>query len=231
VKKAGEIKLFLGIVVLALILVGLTLKPMLFTGKDAGKSAQPKLEPIAKNDLLPPGTRYRGNAKARYILVEFGDYQCPQCATAASEVDKIVKKFATKLRYVFNYSSVMPVNEHPHAEVMAMAAEAADKQGKFWEMHRALFLQQGKFKEADQDQALAQIYETAKQIGVDVVALRTEMTSPRIGVALDRQKTVGAKARLKYTPAFYLVKPDGTVRPLGTLADVKKQFEMPGAFP
>jgi protein-disulfide isomerase len=230
VNKSGETKLFIGILVVALVLVGFALKPMLFPSKDTPIEVDIKPGKIDKADLLPPGTRYRGNANAPYILVEFGDYQCPQCQTAAAEVDRIVKMHSKKLRCVFTYSSVVPVTEHPRSDVMALAAEAAGKQGKYWEMHRALFVEQFKFKDANQDQALAQINQTASQIGVDVVAMRADMASPEVGAALDRQKAIGAKAKLKVTPSFYLVGPGDVVEPIGNLDDMKKRLDKPEAL-
>jgi protein-disulfide isomerase len=226
VDKSGETKLFLGILVVAFLLVGFALAPMLFPGKRV------RVRPIApssiqKSDLLPPGTRYRGNAKAPYVLVEFGDYQCPSCATSIADVDKMMKKYAAKLRYVFNYSSLVPVQKHPHSEIMAMAAEAAAKQGKYWEMHRALFAEQSKFEDVNQDQALAEIFRTARMIGVNVSALKTEMDSPEIEATIDRQKAIGVNARLYTTPSFFLVKPDGEIEPLGGLAAARSWFQYP----
>jgi hypothetical protein len=97
-------------------------------------------------------------------------------------------------------------------------------------MHRALFVQQFRFKGANQDQALAQINDTSKQIGVDVVSLRSDMASADISAALDRQKAIGKKAKLLTTPSFYIVKPGDVVEPLGNLAEMKKWFEKPGAL-
>jgi protein-disulfide isomerase len=227
VKKSGETKLFIAILVIALVLVGFALKPMLFPGKDV---PEVQYAPIQMRDLLPPGTRYRGDPKAPYVLVEFGDYQCPRCGLAVADVDKIMKTYAKKLRYVFNYWSVKSVTEHPHSMAMAMAAEAADKQGKYWQLHDALFAEQFKFKDANQEQAFAQINQTAKEVGVDVDALRKEMASTEVGASLDRQKAVGVKAKITVTPSFYIVKPGDIVVPLGNLDDMKKWFENPNVL-
>ena len=70
-------------------------------------------------------------------MVEYGDYECPACGAAHPMVKAIQKRLGAKLRFVFRN---MPLNEiHPYAELAAEAAEAAAAQGKFWEMHDALY--------------------------------------------------------------------------------------------
>src|SRR5258707_12407357 len=78
-----------------------------------------------------------GPADAPVTLVEYGDYQCPACGAAHPMVKVILKRLGAKLRFVFRH---MPLSEmHPYAELAAEAAEAAAAQGKFWEMHDALY--------------------------------------------------------------------------------------------
>jgi protein-disulfide isomerase len=87
--------------------------------------------PVAKDDHI------QGPASAPVTLVEYGDYECPYCGAAYPIVKAITRHFGSKLRFVFRN---MPLTEmHPHAELAAEAAEAAAAQGKFWEMHDALY--------------------------------------------------------------------------------------------
>ena len=82
----------------------------------------------------------QGNENASITLVEYGDYECPDCFHAAPIVNQIRAKFADRLRFAFRHFPQSAI--HPHASVAAQAAEAAGGQGKFWEMHDVLFKHQ-----------------------------------------------------------------------------------------
>ncbi|MDJ0348476.1 Na+/H+ antiporter NhaA [Cryobacterium sp. PH29-G1] len=73
-------------------------------------------------------------------LVEFADFECPFCARATGSIDEVRAHYGSRLRYVFRHLPL--VDDHPRALLAAQAAEAAGAQGKFWEMHDALFADQ-----------------------------------------------------------------------------------------
>jgi len=80
----------------------------------------------------------RGSDDASLTLVEYGDYECPFCGRATDVVDELFERFGEReLRYAFRH--VPNPGRHPNAELAAQAAEAASAQGRFWEMHEALF--------------------------------------------------------------------------------------------
>ena len=79
----------------------------------------------------------QGPADAPITLVEYGDYECSYCGEAYSIVKKVQAAMGDRLRFVFRN---FPLTEmHPHAAHAAEAAESADAQGRFWEMHDALY--------------------------------------------------------------------------------------------
>jgi len=78
-----------------------------------------------------------GPLDAKLTVVEYGDYQCPYCGQAFPIVEKLRTTFADSMRFIFRNLPLTDV--HPHAEAAAEAAEAVGLQGKFWEMHDALF--------------------------------------------------------------------------------------------
>src|SRR4029077_14754840 len=89
-----------------------------------------------------PADHIQGDANAPCTLVEYGDYECPYCGSAYPIVKRIQKHFGKRIRFVFRN---FPLNEmHPHAESAAESAEFAAAHGKFWEMHDALFENQGR---------------------------------------------------------------------------------------
>src|SRR5678815_268034 len=85
---------------------------------------------------------HAGNVKADITLVEYGDFQCPYCRRAHPLVKRLLKEKGEVLHFVFRN---FPLREiHPHAYISAVTAEAAGKQGKFWQMHDLIFENQDK---------------------------------------------------------------------------------------
>src|ERR1700722_18584079 len=79
----------------------------------------------------------QGLSSAPVTLVEYGDYECPHCGHAYPIIKAVQKKLGPKLRFVFRNFPLS--NMHPFAQLAAEAAEAAGAQGKFWEMHDAIY--------------------------------------------------------------------------------------------
>ena len=88
----------------------------------------------------PDRDHIRGPERAPVTMVEYGDFECPYCGKAEPIVRELLADFGD-VRYVFRH---LPLNDvHPHAQLAAEGAEAADRQGKFWEMHDMLMEHQG----------------------------------------------------------------------------------------
>src|SRR4051812_33012642 len=78
-----------------------------------------------------------GPADAPVTLVEYGDYECPDCLNAFPIVQQIRERAGNRLRFIFRHFPQYSI--HPNSGVAAQAAEAASLQGKFWPMHEELF--------------------------------------------------------------------------------------------
>jgi protein-disulfide isomerase len=84
----------------------------------------------------PSRDHIRGPERALVTVVEYGDFECPYCGLAEPAVRELLRDFGD-VRYVWRH---LPLNDvHPHAQLAAEAAEAAGRQGAFWEMHDLLF--------------------------------------------------------------------------------------------
>ena len=79
----------------------------------------------------------RGPVAAPLTLVEYGDFECPQCRQAAPILREIERGFGDRLRFVFRHFPL--TNSHPNAQRAAEAAEWAGAQGSFWPMHDAIY--------------------------------------------------------------------------------------------
>jgi protein-disulfide isomerase len=85
------------------------------------------------------GDAYTGSTTALLTVVEFSDYQCPSCAQHALEVQpEVDRRYVStgKVRWVHKHA---PLAMHPQAVAAAVAAECAGEQGRYWQMHAALF--------------------------------------------------------------------------------------------
>lgn len=136
----------------------------------------------------------RGAPMAKVTIVEFSDFQCPHCGAAHPELVRILKEFDGQVRLVYRY---FPLSNHSRALPAAKAAEAARAQGKFWEMHDALFDNQRALEDADLDKY-------AKQVGLDVSKFSSDLTSEEVDkhIAADRQ--LGEKLGIEATPSFFI---------------------------
>jgi len=91
-----------------------------------------------------PADHGLGASHAPATVVEYGDFECPNCKQAAPGVKLLLSRFAGRVRLVWRH---FPLEEvHPHALQAALAAEAAAGQGKFWPMHDLLFKNQQHLK-------------------------------------------------------------------------------------
>ena len=83
----------------------------------------------------PDRDHIRGPEESLVTMVEYGDFECPYCGMAEPAVRELLRDYG-EVRYVWRH---LPLNDvHPNAQLAAEAAEAAGKQGAFWEMHDLL---------------------------------------------------------------------------------------------
>lgn len=89
-----------------------------------------------KRDIDTMDAYVKGAKDASLTIVEFADFECPMCKYASAEMNEFVKKYSDQVQIYFMH---FPLNSHPNAERAAIAAEAAGKLGKFWEIHDLMF--------------------------------------------------------------------------------------------
>jgi Na+/H+ antiporter NhaA len=143
----------------------------------------------------PERDHIRGDDNAPVTLVEYGDFECPFCGQAEPVVRELLSEFGHDLRYVFRHLPLSDV--HPHAELAAEAAEAASKQGAFWEMHDLLFEHQDALEPKN-------LISYAEQLGLDVdrftEELRRHEYAGRIASDVDDADLSGVSG----TPTFFV---------------------------
>jgi protein-disulfide isomerase len=136
-----------------------------------------------------------GPATAPVTLLEYGDYECPYCGAAYPVAKAVIKHFGSKLRFVFRN---MPLSEmHPYAELAAEAAEAAGAQGKFWEMHDALY-------EHQPELGPKLVQTLAQRLKLDLKRFDDDLVSHRFRDRVKHDFMSGVRSGVAGTPTFFI---------------------------
>lgn len=138
---------------------------------------------------------YRGDPDAPYVLVEYGDYECPYCGRATGMIRELRERLGDQLLYVYRHLALVDV--HPHAELAAEAAEAAGAQGKFWEMHVELYDHQG-------DLDIEDLIGYAGKLDLDVDQFVEDVQSGRFSRRVQEDAASGDASGAHGTPTFFV---------------------------
>jgi protein-disulfide isomerase len=156
----------------------------------------------------------QGPATAAVTLVEYGDYECPYCRAALPIVQDLQRLLGDQLRYVFRHFPL--ARSHPHAQRAAEAAEAAGAQGKFYEMHLALFEHQDALEDAH-------LSAYAAELALDTAQFTSQLEEHAYAGRVGEDVESGLRSGVTGTPTFYLdgVRHDGLVSVRGFLAAIR----------
>jgi len=135
-----------------------------------------------------------GNAAGDATLVEFFDYNCPYCRKAAPVLDQLTQADQS-VRIVFKEFPILG----PGSAFAAKAALAAQKQRKYLPFHNALYASHGPITEAS-------ALEVAKNVGLDVDRLKTDMAEPAIEKAISDNLALAEALRISGTPTWVTAK-------------------------
>lgn len=133
-------------------------------------------------------------------LVEFSDFQCPACLAVQAPLKEILKKFEGKVEFVYRFFPLVTI--HKNAQMSAQAAEAASRQGKFWEMHDKLFATQGEWSTLTDPKEKFGGY--ADELGLDKAKFMTELDSQEVRDVINVDLLSTTRYRMSGTPTFYL---------------------------
>jgi Na+/H+ antiporter NhaA/protein-disulfide isomerase len=136
-----------------------------------------------------------GRPDAPLTVVEYADFECPFCGAATNVIQDLRARFGDDLRYVFRHLPLPDV--HPHAELAAEAAEAADAQGRFWEMHDLLFSHQDQLEMED-------LIGYAGVLDLDVEEFTRAMTEGRHSERIREDVVSAEMSGARGTPTFFI---------------------------
>ena len=134
-----------------------------------------------------------GDAKAPVTLVEFSDFECPYCGTARPILESFAKKNAGKVRFC---NVPFPLPMHANAVPAGQAVLWARDQGKFWEMHDALF-------ENARNLNPEVIVGLANKLGLKGAELQKALQAGTYAKELEKYKGLGLAAGVNSTPSLY----------------------------
>lgn len=160
------------------------------TGDPAGEDARTAVHiiPIVSSPR-------KGNDVTAVTVVEFADFQCPFCQQGAGLSDALLKEFPGDVKFVFKH---YPLGKHPDAFDAAKAAWAAHQQGKFWEMHDAIY--RGDISQLPADKLRGY----AEQIGLDTARFDQDMNSLKAAQAVSLDKQLAKRMKVGGTPTFFV---------------------------
>jgi protein-disulfide isomerase len=151
---------------------------------------EPMLEPLDEHV-----DHVRGEAGAPIIL-EYGDFECPYSRQAFRAIERVEQEFSGGVRFAFRH---FPLTEiHPHALAASAAAEAAARQGRYWEMHELLFHRQKALEDDD-------LRGYAGELGLDVARFDRDRADPDVLARIERDVASGeATGVVRGTPTLFI---------------------------
>lgn len=153
------------------------------------------------NTSAKPTNHIRGKTDSKVKLVEYGDFQCPYCGQIYPVMEQVYDKYKDKVAFQF---SNLPLNQiHQNAYGAARAAEAADKQGKFWDMYHLLYQNQSTWSESTSATSIFNGY--AQQLNLNTDQFKKDFTSSSVNATINADKNAFNKTgESMATPTFFL---------------------------
>lgn len=169
-------------------------------------NTKPSDKPVDAKILVSADSQVKtATGEEKVVLVEFSDFQCPACLAAEPTISEVREKYAENLTFVYRH---FPLMGHPHAELAALAAEAAAAQGKFWEMHDKLFSTQAEWGSSTEALEAASVRELfigyAGELELDVTQFTTDIDNKTYLSVIQQGLADGRSINVPGTPTFYV---------------------------
>lgn len=163
-----------------------------FATLETSHKVEKTLEPL-RIDVAADGPS-RGSADAPVTIVVFSDFECPYCSRMRPTLDRVAETYGDRVRIVFRQ---YPLSFHPHALKAAEASLCADEQGKFWEMHDAMFANQ-------KGLAVESLKEMASGVGLDAGTFGSCLDSGKYTARVESDLKAGVAAGVTGTPGTFV---------------------------
>jgi len=148
-----------------------------------------------KVDVAYDPARLRGDSKARVIIVEFSDFQCPYCQSVQPTLKTLLAKYDGQVSLAYRDLPLRDI--HPQAELAAEGSRCAGEQGKFWEFHDLLFANQNKLDRPG-------LVGLAHELKLDEKQFDSCLTSGKYKEQIEQDRQTGLRAGVSGTPGFFI---------------------------
>ncbi len=191
-KKIKRIFLWFGIIVL---IGGAVFGMIKLAGRTPANQTALLANAVSASDWI------RGDKESKVVLVEYSDFQCPACKIFYAFLRQIEVKYGTKIELVYRN---FPLSQHANAMLAAQAAEAAGKQGKFWEMHDMIFENQDAWASQSNTDAEKTLVSYAQSLKLNIDQFKKDLNSAEIKTKIEQDYQGGIKSGIDATPTFFL---------------------------
>lgn len=150
-----------------------------------------------------------GSTSSGVTLVEYGDFQCPACSAYYPIIKQVEDTY--KDRVTFQFVNFPLYQIHQNAMAAHRAAEAADMQGKFWDMYNTLYTNHDQWADSKTPSSYFEQYAT--QLGLNIDQFKTDSASSKVNDIIWADINKGNAQKISSTPTFYLDGKEITSRP------------------
>jgi len=141
----------------------------------------------------------KGNPDSTVVLVEYSDFECPACASYWPMLTILAEMYEDEMLFVYRHFPLTSI--HRNAHLSARAAEAAGRQGAFWEMHDMIFDNQIAWRSRN---GRPFFISYAEDLGLDIVQFEADLESEEIITKVQRDLASGLNAGVGGTPTFFI---------------------------
>ncbi len=165
--------------------------------QQAAQVAPHAVEPaaaVAGGDWAPSTVPHKGNPAALVTVIVSSDFQCPFCSKVEPTVNQLLKDYGNDIRIAWTNQ---PLPFHDRAKPAALAAMAAHKQGKFWEMHDKLFANNRELTDVNFEK-------WAQEVGCDLNKFKADLKDEKLAKQIDTEAAAANAVGASGTPSFFI---------------------------
>lgn len=193
------------------IAVGDSIERIVISAQDgsAVAAAPPQPTPVPEPAVCSPyllnvaaDEHILGNPSAAVTIIEYGDFQCPGCASISPALKTTMAAVSDTVRLVFRHFPLSQI--HDKAIITSRAAEAAAIQGKFWEMHDLLYEKQQEWDATPVAEITATLKTFAEQLQLDAAKFEQDLDSDAVAARVQRDVDSAMALNIGGTPSFFV---------------------------
>lgn len=150
--------------------------------------------------LAAPQARQKGDPKAKVVIVEYSDFQCPSCAHIVPTVNKYLEIYKGKIRVIYKYYPLVKI--HKNAMPAAHAAQCAALQNQFWPFHDRLF--QTQMSWAPLQDPTTSFAAIAAEVKLDLPQFESCYADPSQRTIIEQDAKEAQVRQVTATPSFFI---------------------------